>query len=377
MSVYSQNRVYLDHNATSPLRNEAREAMLQAFDTLGNPVSLHGHGRDARKICEDAREAVALAMGVCAQDLIFTGSGTESDNTAIHSAYKAGCTHMLVAEMDHPATINAAQNCGAVCEKIPCNADGQTDMDWLRDRLKNWDSAEGRPFVSITAANSETGVIQDISTATDLTHDAGGLILVDAVQIMGKMPMTYNVDYLSVSAHKVGGPQGVGALYVASDAPFTSLLQGGGQEKRRRAGTLNVAGIAGFGAAANAATPMPHLSAMRDRIETELRTMEPDITFFGENAPRLPNTSFLALPDVAAQTLLMGLDLEGVSVSTGTACSSGVSRTSRVVNAMGLTDKAPLGAMRVSLGYTTTDANIDTFLNAWAKVRRYNQRVAS
>lgn len=369
------HRLYLDHNATSPLRPEARAAMIHAFDVIGNPVSLHSHGRNSRKLVEDAREAVGLALGVCAQDVIFTGCGTESDNTAIHSAYRAGSKRMLIAEMDHPATLNAAQNCGAAVEKIPCDSHGRTDMAWLKSRLENWDADDGRPFVSVTAANSETGVIQDIETATELTHAVGGLILVDAVQAMGKIPMTYMPDYLAVSAHKIGGPQGVGALYVSPDAPFSSLLQGGGQEKRRRAGTLNVPGIAGFGAAAKAATTMPHLVAIRDEIEAGLAQMEPDLTIFGQGADRLPNTSFFAVPDKPAQTLLMALDLSGVSVSTGTACSSGVSKTSRVVNAMGLTDKAPQGAVRISLGYTSKAGDADVFLSAWAKMRRktYNR----
>lgn len=362
-------RLYLDHNATSPLRPEAREAMNHAFDVIGNPVSLHSHGRNSRKLVEDAREALGLAMGVCAQDIIFTGCGTESDNTAIHSAYHAGCTHMLVSEMDHPATINAAQSCGAVVEKIPCNAHGQTDMEWLAQRLANWDKAEGRAFVSVTAASSETGVLQDIETATELTHKAGGLILVDAVQALGKIPMTYMPDYMAVSAHKVGGPQGVGALYISSDAPFTPLLTGGGHEMRRRAGTLNVAGISGFGAAVTAAGDQAHLADIRNNIEARLTALETELTIFGKDAPRLPNTSFFAVPDKPAQTLLMALDLSGISISTGTACSSGVSKTSRVVNAMGLTDKAPQGAIRLSLGYTSKPEDADVFITAWAKIR--------
>lgn len=362
-------RTYLDHNATSPLRPEARTAMLAAFDTLGNTVSLHSHGQSARKITEDARDYVAMAMGVCAEDLIFTGSGTESDNTAIHSAYKAGCRYMFVSEMDHPATINTAQACGANAEKIPCNPDGQTDMEWLQARLKNWDQSSGKPFVSIVAANSETGVIQDVQRAAELVHEAGGLILVDAVQTLGKVPMNFDADYISVSAHKIGGPQGVGALYVASDAPFTPLIHGGGHERRRRAGTLNVAGIAGFGAAAKMASSLSALSDLRNSLEDQLASLEPDLTIFGKNSPRLPNTSFFAVPDVLAQTMLMALDLEGVSVSTGTACSSGVSTTSRIVNAMGLGEKAPQGALRASLGYTSSADDIDRFLSAWAKIR--------
>ena len=368
-------RTYLDHNATSPLRPEARDAMMHAFDTLGNPSGLHGHARAARKLIEDAREAVALGMGVCAQDLVFTGSGTESDNTAIHSAWCAGTKRMLIAEMDHPATLNAAQGCcGAQMEKIPCNAHGQTDMNWLRERLARWEAVDGRPFVSIVAANSETGVVQDIDTATEIVREAGGLLLVDAVQALGKLPMTYQPDYLAVSAHKLGGPQGVGALYASPDAPFTPLLSGGGQERRRRAGTSNVAGISGFGAAARAAEGGFDVSGLRDQIEVELKAFEPDVVIFGEAADRLSNTTFFAVPDMSGQTALMNLDLEGVSISTGTACSSGVSKTSRVVEAMGLAARAPVGAMRVSLGYTSTQADVDAFLSAWKKIRMRNRK---
>ncbi len=372
-----KSRLYLDHNATSPLRPEARQAMMKALDIVGNTVSLHSHGRDVLGLTESAREHIAMAIGVCAQDLIFTGSGTEADNTAIHAAYKAGCGYMFVSEMDHPATINTAQACGAITEKIPCNCHGQTDLDWLETRLKGWDSQKyGRPFVSIVAANSETGVIQDTEKATELVHKYGGLILVDAVQAMGKGAMPYYADYIAVSAHKLGGPQGVGALYVASDAPYSSLIQGGGHEKRRRAGTLNVAGIAGFGAAAKVATGLPGLSAIRDHIENGLKAMEPELTIFGNSVDRLPNTSFFAVPDMAAQTLLMALDLEGISISTGTACSSGVSKTSRVVRAMGLEDKAPQGAIRLSLGYTNTMADAETFLKIWAKIRKRYRKAA-
>jgi cysteine desulfurase len=276
---------------------------------------------------------------------------------------------MLISEMDHPATLNAAQSCGAGVEKIPCNAHGQPDMEWLAQRLSGWETSAGRPFVSIAAANSETGVIQDIERATEITHKAGGLILVDAVQALGKIPMTYMPDYMAVSAHKVGGPQGVGALYISSDAPFTPLLTGGGHEMRRRAGTLNVAGISGFGAAVKAAGDQAHLARIRDNIEARLGALEPELTIFGKGAPRLPNTSFFAVPDKPAQTLLMALDLSGISISTGTACSSGVSKTSRVVNAMGLTDKAPQGAIRLSLGYTSKPEDEDVFITAWAKIR--------
>lgn len=374
------SHTYLDHNATSPIRADVIEACTQAMAVAGNPSAQHAAGRAANNVINDAREAVGLAMGLCAQDLIFNSGATEGDNTVIQSVIKAGCKHLLISSMDHPATIISAQSYGGVTtELIPVNAHGQTDMVWLKDKLETWDAVNGRPFVSLVAANSETGVVQDCETATDMVRDAGGLILIDAVQALGKLPMLYQADYITAAAHKIGGPQGVGVLYVAPDAPYTSLLQGGGQERRRRAGTLNVAGIAGFGAAVKAMGNLNHMREIRDYIETQLKVMEPNVTIFGEAAERLPNTSFFALPDVNSMTTMMALDLEGVSVSTGTACSSGKVGESRAVRAMGLIDKAPKGAIRLSLGYTSTMEDAERFLSAWAKIRKIkanNERAA-
>ena len=363
-------RIYLDHNATSPARASVIEAVSDAMRTIGNASAPHTHGRKARKLVEDCREALGLAMGVCAQDIMFTASGTESDNTAIHSAVSGGCKRLLISAMDHPATMLAGEASGATVEVMPVNEHGQTDMVWLKTRLENWVETDGRPFVSLVAANSETGVLQDIETATDLVHDAGGLILVDAVQALGKVPMTFLPDYMSVSAHKIGGPMGIGALYVAPDAPFNPYLMGGGQERRRRAGTLNVAGAAGFHAALKEVSDLDHIKPLRNRMEAALKAVEPDLYIFGEGAKRLPNTSFFAVPDTPSATLLMALDLEGISVSTGMACSSGKAQVSKSIQAMGVADKAPQGALRVSLGYSTTEEDIEAFLGAWAKIRR-------
>ena len=368
--------LYLDYNASSPARPEVIAAMNAALLTPGNASAPHGFGRSASKLVEDGREAVALAMGVCAQDLIFTASGTEAVNTAIKSAVDAGCKRLLVSSMDHPASFLMAEAVGTKVDFIPANENGQLDMNWLADTLNNWDEKDGRPFVSMVAANSETGVLQDVERATDSVQTANGLILVDAVQALGKIPMTFMPDYLAVSAHKIGGPQGVGALYVSPNTPFSSYMVGGGQEKRRRAGTLNVAGIAGFGAAANtlsnkAMSDLNHTCAIRDAIESGLKAMEPELIIFGENAKRLPNTSFFAVPDTASSTLMMALDLENISVSTGLACSSGKVGASRAVTAMGLSDKAPNGAIRISLGYSSKPEDADIFLQAWAKIRRH------
>ena len=367
-------RTYLDHNATSPIRPEVIEMTARAMAFTGNPSAQHGDGRAANKLISDAREAVGLAMGVCAQDTLFNGCGTEGDNTAVYSAVKAGCKRLLISAMDHPATILAAQTYSeshdVTVDIIPADKNGVSDIGWLKDMLANWDESDGRSFVSLVAANSETGVIQPTEQAIELVREAGGLILIDAVQMLGKGPMTYLADYITVSAHKVGGPQGVGALYVAPDAPYTSLLQGGGQERRRRAGTMNVAGIAGFGAAVTAMNGLKHTGAIRDAIEAGLKEIEPELTIFGEDVPRLPNTSFFAVPDASSMTTMMALDLEGISVSTGTACSSGKVGASRAVTAMGLSEKAPKGAIRISLGYNSTMKDAEKFLDSWAKIRK-------
>lgn len=363
-------RTYLDHNATTITWPNVIEAMTAALEATGNPSAQHTDGRAANAIVSKAREHVGMAMGVCAQDIIFTGCGTESCNTAIWSAIKAGCKRLLISSMDHPATINAAENFSADYELIPADSEGRTDMAWLKSRLASWDEADGRPFVSLVAANSETGVIQDVDTAVDLVTEAGGLILVDATQALGKITMPATPDYLAVSAHKIGGPKGIGALYVAPAAPFTPLLAGGGQERRRRSGTHNVSGIAGFGAACEELINLEHTRELRDILEKELKAVEPNIVFFGEGADRLPNTSFFAVPDASSMTLMMGLDLEGVSVSTGTACSSGKVGESRAIVAMGRVAEAPKGAIRVSFGDNAQLNDVEDFYNAWTKVRR-------
>ncbi|WP_026940925.1 cysteine desulfurase family protein [Hellea balneolensis] len=369
-------RTYLDHNATSPIRSEVIEAVTAAMAVEGNPSAQHGDGRAAKNLISNAREAVGLAMGVCAQDIVFTGCGTEALNTAVFSAWTAGCRKMLFSYADHPATYRAADQWRCPHEFIPLSENGVTDVAWLKDRLKNWDEADGRIFVSVVAANSETGVIQPIEQIADIVSEVGGLLLVDAVQALGKIPMTYIADYIAISAHKIGGPQGVGALYMAPEAPAQSLLCGGGQERRRRAGTMNVAGIAGFGAAVKAMTDLDHTRELRDALEAGLKSMEPELTIFGEGVERLPNTSFFAIPDVSSMTAMMSLDLEGISVSTGTACSSGKVGESRAIKAMGLSDKSPKGAIRISFGYNSTMADVEHFLSAWAKIRKIKRKAA-
>ena len=365
------SRVYLDHNATSPVPEPVIDAVTAAMRTVGNASAQHGHGRAAGRIVADAREAVGMALGQCAQDVVFTGSGTEAVNTAIWSAVSAGCKHLLVSSLDHPASINAAEASGARVTLLPATREGQTDLDALDAILAGWDKADGRPFLSIVAANSETGVIQDTDRAIDAVQDAGGLMLIDAVQALGKRPMAFPADYVAVSAHKVGGPQGVGALYVSPDAPFAPLLHGGGQEQRRRASTLNTAGISGFGAAvSDMAERFSGLRDLRDAFEERLCAEHPDVVIFGEERPRLDNTTFFSAPGLNGMTAMMQFDLDGISVSNGTACASGKVGESRALRAMGRLDDAPNGAIRVSFGPGNTMNDVELALASFAKQRQ-------
>jgi cysteine desulfurase len=278
---------------------------------------------------------------------------------------------LLISLLDHPATIMAAEASGARVTLLPATQSGQTDMDALAAILAEWDDSEGRPFLSMVAANSETGVIQDTDRAIDLMQEAGGLVLIDAVQAMGKLPMAYPADYVAVSAHKIGGPQGVGALYVSPDAPFTSLLHGGGQERRRRAGTLNTAGIAGFGAAAaDMDTRLAGMADLRDALQSALLEIDPDTVIFGAGEARLPNTLFISAPGLRAMTAMMNFDLAGISVSTGTACSSGKVGESRALRAMGRINDAPEGAIRISFGPGNTINDVQAFATVWATLRK-------
>lgn len=363
--------IYLDHNATSPASQSVIDAVSKAMGVVGNASAQHSHGRNAARLVADAREAIGMAMGQCAQDVIFTGSGTEALNTAIHSAVTSGCSHLLVSSLDHPATIMAAEASGAKVTLLPATASGQTDLDALQTILETWDDGEGPPFLSLVAANSETGVIQNTDRAIDLVHSVGGLVLIDAVQALGKLPMLYPADYVAVSAHKIGGPQGVGALYVSPDAPFTPLMRGGGQERRRRAGTLNVPGIAGFGAAIDGmGERFSKTETLRDALEDALKAIDPDTVIFGEGEKRLPNTLFFSAPELRAMTAMMAFDLDGISVSTGTACSSGKVGESRALRAMGRIKDAPEGAIRVSFGPGNSMNDVQAFADVWAKLRK-------
>jgi len=372
-------RAYLDWNATAPLRGEARDAMAAAMDVIGNPSSVHAEGRAARRLVEDARGQVAALVGADPRNVIFTSGGTEANALALTSGLRHGESgapdRLLMSTIEHPSVRTGGRFPVSAQEDIPVTGAGIVDTDWLAHRLTRL--AGSRPLASLMLANNETGVIQPVAAVAEVVHAHGGLMHVDAVQASGKIVCDINIlmaDLLTVSAHKLGGPKGIGALILAGESLHISdpLLRGGGQESGRRAGTENVLGIVGFGAAAQAAREAltdyaARMAAARDHLEARVREIAPETVIFGADAPRLPNTTLLAMPGIRAETALIALDLEGVAVSSGSACSSGKVAPSHVLAAMGVPSELALGAIRVSLGPITTDDEIEMFLKAWTK----------
>jgi len=366
--------IYADYNATAPVRPEAKAAMMAALDLGANPSSVHGPGRAARKLLETARAQVAVAIGARAQDVIFTSGGTEANALALNgvAAQLNGKCTFLVSAIEHEAVTKNAGFAGVPVETVYVTTDGVLDLDWLRERLSRWDlERDGIPVLAVMMANNETGVIQPVAEAATLVREAGGLTHCDAVQGLGKVMVNVNllgVDYLALSAHKVGGPQGVGALWVRSGAPLKPVLFGGGQERSLRSGTENLSGIAGFGAATEAAIrDLPKLQALaapRDAMEAKL-IAQVGVTVFGANVERLPQTSNFAIAGFRAETQVMAMDLGGVAISSGSACSSGKVKRSLVLAAMGVSDDLSENAIRVSFGWDTNPADFDAVAEAW------------
>ena len=371
----SMQRTYLDHNASSPLRPEAREAILAALEATGNPSSVHAEGRRARAIVEAAREAVAALVSARPEDVVFTSGGTE----ACHAVIAAGWDTIALAPVEHAAVTAPTQRSGAMIVTLDVSSDGIVDLAGL-DRLGQ---ATGRTLLALQLANNETGVLQPEVDAA--ARAAGSMMFSDVTQAAGKIPVDLTrlgADALALSAHKLGGPKGVGALVLRTGFALGVEMQRGGQERGRRAGTENVAGIAGFGAAARAAlrdlADRDRIAALRDRLASAVRALTPEVVVIGEAAPRLPNTVSLSWPRAKSETLVMALDLEGVAVSAGAACASGKVGSSTTLEAMGLSAAIRDSAIRVSLGWSTTPEDIDRFLAAWARVsERLEQRRAA
>ncbi|CAN5371648.1 cysteine desulfurase family protein [soil metagenome] len=373
--------VYLDHAATSPLRPEARAAAIEALDLCGNASSVHAAGRAARDRIETARGTLAAFVNGGAERLVFTSGGVEADNLAISSAVAAGSRRLLIGATEHPGVCVAAQASGAVVESLPVDRRGVVDLDQLAERLARWDAAYGRPFVALMLANNETGVIHPISHAAALVRDAGGWLHVDAVAAAGKLTLdmeTLGADTLAVSGPKIGAPQGVGCLAWSDCVTPLRQMHGDGHERGFRSGTENLSGIAAFAAAAEAAEAaardLPHLaeqSAWRDAAAERIKAQGAVIG--GEGAPRTGATLSLAAADWPSTTQVMALDLEGVMVSGGSACSSGKTKPSGVLEAMGFGALA-MGSLRASGGWSTTQADWDRFADVWCAAHERRTR---
>jgi cysteine desulfurase len=373
------DRIYLDWNATAPLRPQARAAALAALDSSGNPSSVHAEGRAARRLIEEAREKVAALVAAEPRNVVFTSGGTEANMLALTPASGPDGKvpdRLLISALEHPSVLAGGRFAAAAVQRVPATGDGRIDLAALADALA---AMEGRrALVSLMLANNETGVVQPVSEAARVTREAGGVLHVDAVQAAGRIPCDIKVigaDLLTLSGHKIGALKGVGAV-VRRDAavPFPApLIKGGGQERGARAGTENVAGIAAFGAAAAAAlmdlgAEAGAMRALRDRLEAGLRSASPDLVVFGAEAERLPNTTLFALNGMKAETAVIAFDLEGIAVSSGAACSSGKVQPSHVLAAMGVPPQLARAAVRVSLGPTTTQSEIDRTIQAWIRI---------
>ncbi|HEX2652628.1 MAG TPA: cysteine desulfurase family protein [Xanthobacteraceae bacterium] len=376
-------RLYFDWNATAPLRPEARTAMIDALEAVGNPSSVHAEGRSARHLVEDAREKVAALFGAKQANVTFTSGGSEANALALGPMIHTPQTgeprdRLLVSAIEHPSVLAGGRFPADAIEQIPVDADGRVSLKALEDRLAALAAANGaaRPLVSIMVANNETGVLQPISQAAEIVHQFGGVLHADAVQSAGRIPCeieALGADFLTVSAHKIGGPKGAGALIRREGYFAQPMVRGGGQERSQRAGTENVAAIAGFGAAAQAAlrnlrSEHARTLTLRTRFEAGLRAICPQAIIVGAEVERLPNTTLFTVDGIKAETAVIALDLAGFAVSSGAACSSGKVQASHVLAAMGLKPSLVRGAIRISLGFTNTDSEVETFLSAWKKL---------
>lgn len=369
--------LYCDYNASVPLRDAARVAMHEALDLGlaqgGNPSSIHQAGRKARSLMEGAREDIANALHARSRDLIFTSGATEANALALRSAYDAGARILYASGLEHDAVLANASLIGFTRVDIPVDAHGVFDVAALETRLARHDSSMGPPLVALMLANNETGVVQPVAQCLDAVRRSGALFLVDAVQAIGRLAVDLprlGADYVSLSGHKTGGLSGIGALWVAPGSPITALWAGGGQEKSIRSGTENVLGAISFAAAlraclADLTSETTRLGAIRDAFEARLLAAYPDLTIFGQHAPRLAQTSCFGLAGLPADTLLMRLDLMGFCVSSGAACSSGKVRASRVLRAMGVSSDLAASALRASFGWDTRADHGEALADAW------------
>jgi cysteine desulfurase len=373
--------IYLDHNASAPLLPEARAALVAALDLVGNPSSVHAHGRALRNAIEDARDQVARLSGADRQQVVFTGSATEAITQAIVGSVKAlGVDAIVISAGEHAAVSKAAELAGLPVTLIGLDADGRIRFDELAARVREADAIGERLLVAIHAVNNETGVVQPLGRIEALIGPTPHYLFIDAVQAFGKLPVDFAsrpADMMAVSAHKIGGPVGIGALLVKAHADRVRLIPGGGQEQGRRGGSESAALIAGFGAAA-VAFPARYaeagVEALTNGLAAGIRTIAPDAVIFAESAERLGNVVNFAVPGLKAAVAMMALDLQGLSVSSGSACSSGKVGPSHVLQAMGVAPELSECALRVSLGWSSTAADVDAFLSGFAEVLGRQQR---
>jgi cysteine desulfurase len=386
----SARRVYLDHNASAPLLPAAREAMLAALDNDANPSSVHREGRQARSLIEEARRAVADLCNARPDHVVFTSGASEAAATLLTPDWTMGraplrLSRLYVSAADHPCILGGGRFAASQVETLPVDENGLVDLAALQAALTRHDGAEGLPLVAIHAVNNETGVIQPVAEIASIVKAAGGMFVCDAVQVAGRISMDISEgygDFLILSSHKIGGPKGVGAIVGRSDLVMPRpLIAGGGQEKGHRGGTENVAAIAGFGAAARCAAEglgrIGEIAQLRDRFEAAILEILPEATIYGKQAPRVANTIYFGVPGIKAETLQIALDLAGIAVSAGSACSSGKVGESHVLQAMGFAGRG--GAIRVSIGPGTSEEDLGRFRDALASAasrRGRDQRAA-
>ncbi len=360
---------YLDYNATAPVRPEVGEAVADALALAGNPSSVHQPGRRARACLEEARAQVAALAGTAPANVVFTGSGSEAKNLALSGPRPA---RILASAMEHPSILRPAAERPGGFALVPVDGDGVVDTGALEALLA--EPTDGPVLVTVMMANNETGVLQPSDKVVEIAKRAGALVHIDAVQAAGRIPLEFDrlgADLMSLSGHKMGGPKGVGVLVKRAEIALAPLIAGGGQERSLRAGTENLPGIAGFGRAALSAlaeladgTEIERQRDLRDRLEAAIGAATPAAVVVGGRVPRLANTSCLAFPGIAAETLVIAFDLEGFAVSAGSACSSGKVEASHVLAAMDLAPSVASSAIRISLGYATTTQDIDAFVAA-------------
>lgn len=376
----SDKRIYLDYNAGAPLRPEAHAAMVRAMELGGNASSIHAEGRRARHQIESARRQLADVIGADPRNITFTSSGSEANASVLAPAVSEGGTlrtvdRLLVGATEHPSVRSGGRFASAQVSEIPVDSEGVVDRDALSEALAGSSERGETVLVSVMLANNETGTIQPVAELAKIAHASGAIVHCDAAQALGRIPVSLDmlgVDFLTLSSHKIGGPQGAGAIVMASESrAFMPLITGGGQERRRRAGTENTAAIAGFGAvAASIAGDLVRTESWRtwrDELAMSLAKRR-DITIFSSGTERLPQTLCFGFSRIAAETLLIGLDLEGVAVSSGSACSSGKVGPSHVLAAMGVDAEPARNAIRISFGWATDENDLDKFQTALEKV---------